>query len=65
MPTPECGPFGIATGDDGALWFTETAADRIGRISTSGEITEFPLPDRAGRPHAIAPGADGALWFTE
>jgi virginiamycin B lyase len=25
---------------------------------------EFPLPDRAGRPHAITAGG-GRLWFTE
>jgi virginiamycin B lyase len=41
------------------------AAGLIGRITTGGAVTEFPLPDRAGRPHAITPGADGALWFTE
>jgi virginiamycin B lyase len=59
------GPYAITTGPDGALWFTESAADRIGRITPDGGITEFALPDRAGRPHAITPGGDGRLWFTE
>ncbi|MEV0022434.1 hypothetical protein AB0H45_09415 [Streptomyces atroolivaceus] len=41
MPTPECGPFGIAQRPDGALWFTDTAADRIGRLTTGGVVREF------------------------
>jgi virginiamycin B lyase len=35
------------------------------RISTDGRIAEFPLPDRAARPHAITAGPDGCCWFTE
>lgn len=30
-----------------------------------GEVTEYPLADRAARPHAITCGPDGRLWFTE
>ncbi len=33
----------ITTGPDGALWFTELI-DQIGRITTAGVITEFPIP---------------------
>lgn len=47
-------PYGITTGPDGALWWVEIAAGRIGRITTGGEISGFPLPDPAARPHAIA-----------
>jgi virginiamycin B lyase len=43
----------------------EIAAGQIGRITTDGEVTEFPLPDRSARPHAITAGDDGRLWFTE
>jgi virginiamycin B lyase len=32
---------------DGALWFIETA-DKIGRITTSGAITEYPIPTSSG-----------------
>ncbi len=52
-------------GPDGALWFTEIGAGRIGRITVDGEITEYPLPDPLARPHAVTAGPDGALWFTE
>ena len=57
--------IGIAAGPDGALWFTEDRANRIGRITTSGVITEFPIPTGDSRPLSIAAGPDGALWFTE
>ena len=38
-------PLGIAAGPDGNLWFTEAATgNRIGRITPTGTITEYPLP---------------------
>ena len=52
----------MVAGPDGALWFTETGR-RIGRITTAGVVTEYPI---AGQPAAaIAAGPDGALWFAE
>ncbi len=52
----------IAAGSDGTIWFTERARYRIARISTDGDIDEFPL--KAGTvPAELAPGSDG-LWFT-
>ncbi len=59
------GPYALTTGPDGALWFTEYKADRIGRITPDGRITEFPLPDRAARPHAVTVDGRGTAWFTE
>ncbi|HEU5380713.1 MAG TPA: hypothetical protein VFV38_35265, partial [Ktedonobacteraceae bacterium] len=58
-------PEGITTGSDGNLWFTEVDANKIGRITTDGTITEFRLPPSDGRPRGIAAGPDGNLWFTE
>jgi virginiamycin B lyase len=57
------GKGGITTGSDGALWFLAEAGAAIGRMTTSGSVTTFPLPpgDDAG---AVTPGPDGALWFT-
>jgi streptogramin lyase len=65
LPNPNSAPERIVAGPDGALWFTESASNRIGRITTSGAITEYPLPTPASAPTGIATGADGALWFTE
>src|SRR5260370_38696413 len=41
------GPIDITTGPDGAMWFTDGVGLRIGRITTAGGITEFPLPPPA------------------
>jgi streptogramin lyase len=59
------GPSGIAFGSDGALWFTETTSDRIGRMTTSGSISSFAIPTRGSEPGTIVAGPDGAMWFTE
>lgn len=56
---------GIVAGADGNLWFANPAGGTIGRSSPSGEIVEFPLPDRGARPTGIALGPDGAPWFAE
>ena len=55
----------IVAGPDGALWFTEPARNKIGRITTTGAVTEFPipLPARVFVYTDIAFGPDGALWF--
>jgi len=52
-------------GPDSALWFTESAGNKIGRITTGGTITEFAIPTANVSPQGIAAGPDGALWFTE
>ena len=56
LPTP-APPTGIAAGPDGALWFTEPAANRIGRITTAGDITEFALPTADSECPARSPPA--------
>ena len=63
--TASSGPFGIVTGPDGNLWFTEQTADKIARITTTGVITEFTVPTAASEPTGIVAGPDGNLWFTE
>jgi len=81
FPIPTVGivqPTAITQGSDGNLWFTENGADRIGRMTPKGVLTEFALPavpapagSSAGSspqplstPNAITSGPDGALWFT-
>ena len=67
VPTPAAGLSHIVAGPDRALWFTETAAYRVGRITTSGRFTEFPVPNGAvgvtdaGPTSVVASG--GALWL--
>jgi virginiamycin B lyase len=42
--------YGITLGSDGNLWFTERFANRIGKITTSGTITEYDLPTPNAQP---------------
>jgi virginiamycin B lyase len=58
-------PFGITAGPDGNLWFTEMNANKIGRITLEGAVTEFSIPTAASGPQSIAKGSDGNLWFSE
>jgi virginiamycin B lyase len=55
----------ITKGPDGALWFTLSGANEIGRMTTTGSMTEYSVPTTNGFPEAIAAGPDNALWFTE
>ena len=50
-------------GPDGALWFTNYGNNSIGRITTSGAVTNYTGPG-IGDPDQIVAGPDGALWFT-
>jgi hypothetical protein len=57
-------PYGIVSGPDGALWFTDIGTGAIGRIGTAGAaVTKFPTPENS-TPLFIATGPDGAIWFT-
>lgn len=58
------GAYGITGGPDGAVWFTH-GAGWIGRITTSGIVSGFPLLTPTGEPQIITVGSDGNLWFTE
>jgi streptogramin lyase len=55
---------GITVGPDGNLWFTEPMANRIGKITTGGVITEYTVKT-GSEPVGIADGPDGKLWFTD
>ncbi len=55
----------ITNGPDGALWFTEYNANKVGRMTTTGGLMEFPVPTSGSGPYGIVTGPDGALWFTE
>jgi streptogramin lyase len=59
------GPVGIASGADGALWFTGYDTTAIGRLTTDGVLSKIDVPTYASIPYHIAAGPDGSLWFTE
>ena len=64
-PTAASGPVTIMVGADGNLWFTESAANKIGRLSRLGVIDEYSIPTAASFPVGIASGPDQNIWFTE
>jgi virginiamycin B lyase len=72
IPTGNGSPDGIVSGADGAVWFAESNANRIGRITTAGTVSEFSLPPYLSAcssfpsncPYNLAFGSDGAVWFT-
>lgn len=55
----------VTTGPDGNLWFTETTANKIGRMTPASTFTEFSIPSSPSSPIGITAGPDGNLWFTE
>src|SRR5947209_2533972 len=68
VPTAMSFPNGITNGPDGALWFTEAGAGKIGHVTTGGVVTEFTLAGGSSSgfgSHTITTGPDGALWFVE
>ena len=65
MPTAGSQPRGIVAAPDGAIWFAEGQGNKIGRITTGGNITEFAVPLANAQPWSITVGPDGALYFGE
>jgi len=59
-PTPNSFPGDMTLGSDGNVWFTEQAVGKFGRITPTGQITEFTGVDSPG---SIAAGPDGNLWI--
>jgi len=65
IPTAGSVPHRITVGPDGAIWFTESATNRIGRITLAGTVAEYQIPAPDIQPENITVGPDGNLWFTE
>lgn len=59
----------IASGPDGNMWFTNNANNSIGRITSSGKVAYFEVPNDPSLTNgaglfSIAAGPDGNMWFT-
>jgi hypothetical protein len=56
-------PTGIMAGSDGALYFTQSQYDGIGRMTTLGQFTEY--TDPSGQvANQITAGPNGRLYYT-
>ena len=65
VPTSNAGLARITTAPDGSMWFVETNANKVGRITPAGQISEYTLPaqtvdDTDVKDLDIA--ADGTVW---
>lgn len=64
VPTATGQLMGIAGGTDGNVWFVETSAKKIGRVTPAGAFQEFPIPNNNDA-WMITAGPDGNMWFTQ
>jgi virginiamycin B lyase len=64
LPSAAAGASGIVSGPDGGWWFTEFAANNIGRVFPGGQVTEFPIPTPNSGPLGIV-AVYPDIWFTE
>jgi hypothetical protein len=63
----------LVAGPDGNMWFLGgSSGHSVGRVTTAGAITEFPVGNPApnamaggGYPSPLTFGSDGTLWYTE
>jgi streptogramin lyase len=56
-------PGQLVAGPDGNLWFVDRPAGAVGRVTPSGDISEFGSVE--ARPEQIVAGAGGDLWVRE
>jgi streptogramin lyase len=75
LPIPPAGSIGPLTlGADGNLWYGRTESSggilnlpvsgRVGRMTPTGAVTEYPLPSGGYPVSRLTAGPDGNLWFT-
>jgi virginiamycin B lyase len=65
VPTSAAGLGRIVASPDGSLWFVERDANKVGKISPNGQVTEFPFPAEFPgtttlKDLDVAP--DGSVW---
>jgi streptogramin lyase len=67
VPSADSGLHHIVAGPDGAMWFTERQAGQVGRITTAGQISEYPIPNNASGLPDTGPdqivSSGGSIWF--
>jgi len=61
----DAAPFGVAVAPDGTVWASLQNANKLWRISPTGDEAAFDLPTRGSGLGDVAVGADGAVWFLE
>ena len=64
VPTASAGLGRIVGSPDGNVWFVESDANKVGRISPNGQLVEFPLPasGSASKAEDLDVAPDGTVW---
>ena len=66
MPGSSSNLWGITPGPDGNLWFADASTKSVGRITTQGQVTEFPVTGSSHFPSAgITQGHDRNIWWAD
>ncbi|MBA0908636.1 MAG: CopD family protein [Nitrosarchaeum sp.] len=66
MPARESLPFALTIDNEGKIWFTESAAGKIGFINTkNNDIREFMPEKPLASPEALVFDDEGNLWIAE
>ena len=72
VPTANSDPHHITVSSDGNLWFTEgdvyppsPPTINVGKITSAGQITEFPVCLDGCLPNDIVQGPNDVLYFTK
>jgi virginiamycin B lyase len=58
-------PYGIAVDNSGIVWTTLQGADKLGWISTDGQVTALDVPTRNSGLGDVTVDRSGAVWFLE
>lgn len=57
--------LGIASGNDGNLWFSEYTPSKIGIYKPGGTVIRFNTPSSDSGPSGMILGPDNKIWFLE
>ena len=65
VPSKGAHPHDPAVGNDGAFWFTEQMANKIGRFDPKTQtFKEYPVKGENAGPHGLVSDRGGNIWFT-
>ncbi len=59
-------PYGIASGPENTLWFTQRGTNKIAKRTQDGALSEYPIPTVANIvPMGITAGPNGKMYFVQ
>jgi hypothetical protein len=64
VPTANGKPYGIAMEGDVAVWFTERAANKLGRYDARNVTFEYEVPTPNSSPTGIVVDGNACAWYT-